>query len=659
MTTLAPPTAEPRLVPAPAPTARLARLLARTRAGEAAWVLPATAAVLALAAVLYVVNLTVSGYANVYYSGAAWAASQSWSAWFMGSIDPANFITVDKPPLATMVMGLSVRLFGLSSASILLPQALMGIGTVALLMATVRRTFGAPASIIAGLITALTPAAVLIFRYNNPDALLTLLLVGSAYALIRALEHNGLRWLALAGVLVGLGFETKLLQAFLVLPVFALVYAIAAPGSIRRRVVGLAVAAASVIVASAWWVVGMELIPAASRAYIGGSTNNSALDLVLGYDGLGRIFGQGGGGGTPGGGGGGFSGTPGVLRLFNSQLGGQIAWFLPLSVVGLAAGLASRFRAPRTDLARAAFLMWGGWLIVHAIVFSFMSGVIHSYYAVAMAPAIGALVGGGVVAMWRARERHPWVGLVLGLALLGSAGVALMLLERTTDFVPGLGLAVLVVTAVTLPFLALPAAVSRGRVQVAAVILGITMLLAAPAAYAVDTMQAAYSGGDPSAGPASASTDGGPGNGFAGGRGAMGQPPSGGTSAGPGDGGFGGGQGGSLDTATLDYLVANQGSAKWILAVSDATSASQIELSTGRSVMSMGGFTGSDNALTLERLQQLIASGDLRFLSTGGGGGGGGQGGSSAITSWVTSSCTAVSVSGATTSVYDCAGAAG
>jgi 4-amino-4-deoxy-L-arabinose transferase-like glycosyltransferase len=660
VTTLAPPTAEPRLAPAQAPSARLARTLTRARAGEAAWVLPATAGVLVLAAVLYIVNLTVSGYANVYYSGAAWAASQSWAAWFMGSIDPANFITVDKPPLATMAMGLSVRLFGLSSASILLPQAMMGVGTVALTMAIVRRTFGGSASVVAGLVTALTPAAVLIFRYNNPDALLTLLLVGSAYALIRALENDGLRWLVLAGVLVGLGFETKLLQAFLVLPVFAVVYAIAAPGSIRRRMAGLAVAAASVIVASAWWVVGMELIPAASRAYIGGSTNNSALDLVLGYDGLGRIFGQGGGGGAPGGGqgGGGFSGTPGVLRLFNSQLGGQIAWFLPLSVVGLVAGLASRFRAPRTDLARAAYLMWGGWLAVHAIVFSFMSGVIHSYYVVAIAPAVGALVGGGVVAMWRARERHQWVGLVLGLALLGSAGVALMLLERTPDFVPGLGLVILAVTAVTLPVLALPTAVSRGRAQAVAVLLGLTMLLAAPAAYAVDTMTTAYSGGDPSAGPASTSTGGGPGNGIAGVRGAMGQPPSG-TMGGPDNGGFGGGQGGSLDAATLDYLVANQGAATWIVAVSDATSASQIELFTGRSVMSMGGFTGSDNALTLERLRALVASGDLRFVSTGGGGGGGGQAGSSEVSSWVASSCTAVSVSGATTSIYDCAGDAG
>ena len=354
MTSIAPPRVEPR----PAGPLAAIREIARSRSRDAAWVLPATAGVLLAATMLYVVNLTVSGYANVYYSGAAWAASQSWSAWFFGSIDPANFITLDKPPLATMAMGLSVRLFGLSPASILLPEALMGVATVALLMATVRRTFGAAASIIAGLAMALTPAAVLIFRYNNPDALLTLLFVGAAYAFIRALETDRLRWVALAGILVGLAFETKLLQGYLVLPAFAITWAIAAPGSICRRVAGLTVAALAVIVSSAWWVAAIELIPAASRPYIGGSTNNSALDLVLGYDGMGRIFGQGGGGaalagggGAPGGGavpagGGGFSGTPGLFRLFNAELGGQIAWLLPLSLVGLVSGLVARFRAP-------------------------------------------------------------------------------------------------------------------------------------------------------------------------------------------------------------------------------------------------------------------------------------------------------------------------
>ena len=303
----------------------------------------------------------------------------------------------------------------------LVPQALMGVATVAILMATVRRTFGPAASIIAGLVAALTPAAVLMFRYDNPDALLTLLLVASAYAFVRALETDRLRWFVAAGVLVGLGFETKLLQAYLVLPAFAITYAIAGRGSVRRRAVALSVSAVAVLLSSAWWVAAMELIPATSRPYVGGSTGNSALDLVFGYDGLGRIFGQGDGGVATGGGGGGFSGSPGLFRLFNAELGGQVAWFLPMSLVGLIVGLAARWRARRTDLARAAWLMWGLWLLVHVVVFSFMSGIIHSYYAVAMAPAIGALAGGGIAELWRARARYAWAGAALGVAILASA----------------------------------------------------------------------------------------------------------------------------------------------------------------------------------------------------------------------------------------------
>lgn len=666
MTAIAPPTNRGDAAPQALPE-RLAGRLARDRAAGVAWVLPATVGVLLLTAALYVVNLTVSGYANVFYSGAAWAASQSWTAWFMGSVDPASFITVDKPPLATMVIGLSVRLFGLSSASILLPEALMGVATVALVMATVRRTFGAPASIIAGLVTALTPAAVLIFRYNNPDALLTLLLAGAAYALVRALETDRLRWLALSGVLVGLGFETKLLQAFLVLPPFALTYAIAGRGSVRRRLVGLVVAAAAVTVASAWWVLPMTLLPASARAFVGGSSDGTALNLVLGYDGLARVLGFGAVGGPGNGAGGGFSGTPGILRLFNSELGGQIGWFLPMSIVGLVAGLIARGRAPRTDLPRAAFLLWGGWLGVHVVVFSFMSGIIHSYYVVAMAPAVGALVGGGVVAMWRARERFPWMGVALGLAFVGSAGVALMLLDRTPDFAPGLGVAVLALTALTVPVLALRASANVRRLQVAAASLALAMLLAGPAAYALDTVQTAYSGGDPAAGPRSTDS-GGPGGGFAGGAGSFGGPAAGfGGAGGPGAGGFaggfaGGGPGGSsLSSGVLAYLEANQGSAAWLLAVSDSTTAGQIEIETGRAVMSTGGFTGSDNALSLAQLQAYVASGQLRFIEVGGRGMGGpaGAGASSDVATWVQSACKAVTVDGTSSSVYDCAGATG
>jgi len=307
-------------------------------AARVGWAVPAMLGVLGLAAIVYLWDLTISGYANTYYAMAAQAASQSWTAWLFGSLDAGNFITLDKPPFATMVMGLSVRLFGLSSWSILLPQALAGVATVGILMLTVRRGLGAAAAVIAGFVAALTPAAVLIFRFDNPDAMLTLLLVGAAYALTRAIASGAHRWVVLAGVLIGFAFLTKYLQAYLVLPAFALVYAVAAVGSIRRRIAGLAIAALSVAIASGWWVALMELLPATVRPYIGGSGTDSVVALLLGYDGLGRIFGGGGPGGGGGGPGAGFSGVPGILRLFNAEFGGQIAWLLPLAFAGLGIG---------------------------------------------------------------------------------------------------------------------------------------------------------------------------------------------------------------------------------------------------------------------------------------------------------------------------------
>jgi 4-amino-4-deoxy-L-arabinose transferase-like glycosyltransferase len=631
----------------------IGRLLVR-RAGEAAWVMPAMLGVIGLAAILYVVNLTVSNYANTYYSAAALAGSQSWSAWFFGSVDSANFITVDKPPLGTMLIGLSVRLFGLSSWSILLPQALAGVATVGVLMATIRRTFGPVAAIIAGLVTALTPVAVLIFRYNNPDALLTLLFVVAAYAFIRALESGRLRWVIVASALVGFAFLTKYLQAYLILPAFAITYAIAAPGDLQSRAVGLVTALTTVILTSGWWVAIMEVIPAVARPYIGGSTSNSVIELLFGYDGLGRIFGQGGGGG---GGGGGFSGTAGFLRLVNTEFGGQIAWLLPLALLSIAIGLIARHRALRTDTNRAAYLMWGLWLTVHLLVFSFMSGIIHTYYAVAMAPAIGALVGGGLVELWRFRKRVPWGGIGLGAAILGSAVFAWQLLERTPSFAPGLGIAIVGLGLVAAVAVAIPVGGRFPRIATIGAGLGVALLLAGPAAYALDTMQTAYSGGDPSAGPAVQTSrgfgNGGPNGGFAGQQDG-GIAPGGTTDgAGLGDGGPPGGGAANVDSALVDYLVANRGSATWIVAVSGANEAGSIELATGLPVMAMGGFNGGDPAPTVEQLAAYVANGQLRYVLLGGQGGGGAS--SSDVSDWVIANGTAVTGVGNGT-LYDLSG---
>ena len=639
------------------------RAIVSRRAIAVSWTALAQLGVAGLAAVVYLVNLTVSGFANTYYSAAALAGSQSWSAWFFGSIDASNFITVDKPPLATMVTGLSVRLFGMSSWSVLVPEALMGVGTVVILMAIVRRTMGSPAAIIAGLVAALTPAAVLIFRYNNPDALLTLLLVGSAYAFIRSLERGSLRWVTLAAILVGLAFNTKYLQGWLVLPAFAIVWAVAAPGGVRHRILGLAVALVATVVASGWWILVMELLPASARPFVGGSTNGSALDLVLGYDGIGRIFGGSGGPAAGGGGaGGGFSGTPGLFRLFNAQLGGQGAWFLPLAGLSLGVGLWARRHAPRTDLRRAAYLMWGLWLAVHVVVFSFMSGVIHSYYVVAMAPAIGALVGGGVVDLWAMRSRsahRPWAGIVLAGGLAATAATAWLLLGRTPDFAPGLAVVVVSMTAAVAVVVALPARLVARPVQLGAIVLGLAVLLGGPAAYALDTAQTAYNGGDPAAGPQAAGANAGlNGGAFGGAGGPGGQPRSGFAPDGaPGtaNGGRSGGPGDQIASSTLtDYLVANRGSARWIVAVTSANQAGSIELATGQPVMAMGGFTGSDPAPTLEQFRALVASGQLRFVIVGGQGGGPGGDSSdaSARTAWIEANCS--QVTSVSSSLYDC-----
>ena len=653
------------------PSARDGTLAADARV---AWVPFAVVAVVALAAIVYLWDLTVSGYANTYYSAAALAGSKSWSALFFGSFDAANFITVDKPPAALWLMGLSVRVFGLSSWSILLPQALAGIATVVVLFAAVRRSFGPAAATIAGVAMALTPVAALIFRFDNPDALLTLLLVGAAYAVVRALEAGRVRWLVLAGTLVGFAFLTKYLQAYLVLPAFALTYLVAAPIGLRRRLGGLVLAATTVLLASGWWVAIVEAIPAASRAWIGGSTSNSVLDLVFGYDGLGRIFGQGGGGaggtGGPTGGGsggpgaGGFSGAPGLLRLVNSIFVGQVGWLIPTALAGLVGGLVLRGRAPRTDRRRAGFILWGLWFVVHALVFSYMSGIIHSYYAVAIAPAIAALVGGGMVEMWEARSRHRLGGLLLAGTIFASAFWAWTILEDAGGDLPIVGLAALAVAATGAVLVALPTG-SRGRIALAGATVGLAAILVGPAIYTAATMQTAYAGGDPRAGIASSAgtgIGGGPGGGTFGVGFAAGGP-----AGGPGIGSGGALSAGidgasSADSALTGYLMSHAGTATWIVATTSTQDGADIELATGEPVLAMGGFTGSDPALTVDELKALVSEGKLRYVLVGGGGGpsgggpgggGGNGGGSSSVLAWVEANGTTVDYGGSSGTLYD------
>ena len=258
------------------------------------------------------------------------------------------------------------------------------------------------AALIAGATVALTPVAALMFRFDNPDALLVLLLTIATYATVRSIEAGKTKWLVLAATLVGFAFLTKMLQAFLVVPAFGLVYLLAAPVSLRRRIGQLVIALATMVVASGWWVAIVQLTPAADRPYIGGSQDNSLLNLIFGYNGLGRLTGNESGsvGGT--GVNGSMWGPTGLDRLFNVSFGGQISWLLPAALILLIAGVGFTLTRTRTDRTRAAFLLWGGSLVVTALVFSLAAGIIHPYYTVALAPAIGALVGMGSVLLWRA-----------------------------------------------------------------------------------------------------------------------------------------------------------------------------------------------------------------------------------------------------------------
>jgi len=597
------------------------------------WVKPSVAALLLGTGLLYLWDLAKTGWANDFYAMAVQAGTWSWKAWFFGSLDPGNVVTVDKPPFSLWVMGLSGRVFGFSSWSLLVPDALAGVASVGLLYLAVRRLSGPGAGLLAGAGLALTPVAALMFRYDNPDAFLVLLLVAGAYCVVRALEHASTKWLVLAGVAIGFGFLDKMLQAFLVLPAFVLVYAVAAPTSPGRRIGQLCAAAGAVVVSAGWWIAAVALWPVADRPYISGSTDNTVLELAFGYNGLGRIFGEGRGGGgraftppagteLPAGGRGGFGGQTGLTRLFSGEFGGEASWLLPAAVVGLAAGLWFTRRAPRTDRTRAALLLWGGWLVVTALVLSYMSGIIHPYYTVALAPGITATLAISARELWRGRANFA-ARAVLAVMLAVTAVWAFVLLARTPDWQPWVRYALLVAGAAAVVGLLFGADRFRRLGPVVAV-LGLCGALLGTTSFTLATAATAHSGGTPSSGPAVAS-----GRGFGGPR------------------GFGAGE---VDTAVIDLLKG--ATTKWAAAQSGAMQSAGLALASGRPVLAIGGFSGSDPAPTLRQFQQYVADGDIHYYVAGGRGGfGGGRGTAGEIQAWVEQNFAPVTAGG--TTVYD------
>jgi 4-amino-4-deoxy-L-arabinose transferase-like glycosyltransferase len=652
--------------PAAAPTrgAGRAQRLWLGSPADPAWARPALLGLLVATAAFYLYNLTASGWANSFYSAAVQAGSADWQAFFFGSSDAANSITVDKPPASLWIMALSVKVFGLNSFAILFPQVLMGVASVGVLYATVKKSFGAGAGLIAGAVLALTPVAVLMFRFNNPDALLTLLMVLAAWATMKSIEKTSPRWFMLVGVFIGLAFLTKTLQAFLVVPGFALAYLVAARTSLPRRIWHVVLGGLSIVLSAGWWVAIVELLPASMRPYIGGSQNNSFLELTFGYNGLGRITGDETGSVGGGGGAGGVWGATGLGRMFNAEIGGQISWLVPAALILLVAGLYFRGRRPRTDTRRAAYLVWGAWLLVTGLTFSLMAGIFHAYYTVALAPAVAALVGMGAAEAWERRDSA--VGAItLAVATAATSVWGFVLLSRTVEWNAWLRVVVLAVgLAAALGFLVL------GRVHRRAVpvVVGAALFAAllGPAAYSVQTVATGHSGSIVDAGPTVAGGTGGPG----GGGGARGGPAPGGVTQGQAPGGApgqapggaaqgrggAGGMGGLLDastpsTAVVSALSADADRYTWVAAAIGSQNAAGLQLGTQLPVMAIGGFNGSDPSPTLAQFQAYVQAGKIHYFLGGGGFGGGQNGGSnvsSQISSWVQQNYTAVTIGGST-----------
>lgn len=529
-------------------------------------------ALLMASAWLYLWNLSSSGMANEYYSAAALSGSQSWKALFFGSLDASGAITVDKPPLAIWPMAMMVKVFGLSSWSVLLPQALEGVAAVALLYATVRlSTASAGAALLASAAFAVTPIAVLMFRYDNPDALLTLLMVGAAYTTLRSLTSaHAMRWLALSGALVGTAFMCKLLQAFMILPSLVLVYALFAVAPVGRRLAHLLVAAGTTIVAAGWWIVTVELWPASSRPWIGGSTGNSVMELALGYNGIGRLTGN----ETASSATSAWHGTN-FPRMLGTPVWTGVMWLMPAALIMTAGALWTSRRMPERRAIVAAIWLWLSWLLVNTLVFCLMAGIFHSYYTIVLAPAIAALVGISGLVLWRARTSRAFTR-AMALASGTTTIVAAIIhgsnsghLSGLTPWIWTLGTAsVLLILLDTVPTRAGPKVVG----------LALAAALLCPTVYGIATANSPHAGSGPQAGPA-------------GGR-VNNEPPA----------------------RLIHALTADADRYDWVAAVPGARASSGFQLATGKPVIGIGGYKQTDPSPTVAQFAAWVGERRVHYF---------------------------------------------
>ncbi|MBB5918247.1 4-amino-4-deoxy-L-arabinose transferase-like glycosyltransferase [Nocardia transvalensis] len=570
------------------------------------WERLALIALLLGTAVAYLWNITVNGMGNGFYAASAWSGSRDWKALLFGSLDPGNFITVDKPPLSQWVMGLSGQLFGFGSASLMAPQALMAVATVALIYGALTRVTGSRGcGLLGGFVFAVTPVAALMFRFDNPDAVMVLLMTAGAYCVIRALPRANVWWLAGAGAALGFAFLAKMLEGLMVLPALALAYLVVAPTTLGRRLLHLVAAAAALLVASGWYVLLTILWPASSRPYLAGSKDNTFMDLVLGYNGFARYLGHNHQGRKPfqlppgyemphfgGRGPGGFGSGP--TRLFTGEIGFEISWLLPAAVVAFALVLIARFRSPRTDPVRGAALVFGLWLVIDGAAFTGMQGGMHAYYTLAIAPAVAGTFALGVHEVWH--RRGTAFGRIGGAALILAGGVwTFVVLHRNSDWQPWLRWTVLVVTIVAaagLLAMLLPAAARRVPRRFAAALLaaGLLVALGGSTAYAAATLPQSHTGGSPTVGPA--------------------RPQSPGPTAGLGGNPLFRGDG-DYDPRLISMLRAT--TTRWSAAIDRSSPAAGLELASRTPVIAIGGFTSEDPVPTVPQFQDMVRRHEVTY----------------------------------------------
>ncbi len=619
----------------------------------------ALTAILMLGGWLRLANLSVLGLANHYYAAAVKSMLESWSNFFFVAAEPGGSVSVDKPPVGLWLQAVSAKIFGVTTFGLLLPQIIAGLLSIILLYYLVKRHFGVAAGLLSALVLAITPVAVATDRNNTMDSTLIFTLLLAAWAFIRAAETARLKFLLIGAGLVGIAFNIKMLEAYLPLPAFLLVYLVGAQEGWWPKLGKLLLTVIVLLVVSLSWAVAVDLTPADNRPYVGSSGDNSEISLILGYNGIERLSGLFTGQSPPptpqpddrtqaapgqifipiiqAAPPGGFQpillgssnragasgvidgiGQPGALRLFVPPLSKEASWLLPLGLFGLlAVGFNTRLTWPLGSQHQSAIL-WGGWLVTAGVFFS-IAGFFHEYYLDILAPPLAALVGIGVVQAWRASRVHPWLasGLIIAVTAL-TLFQQYLTADTFLGQVPWLPwiVAISLMGALSIIFAELiPRLAKAGLAQVGFIGL-VAAMLVTPAIWSGQTnlhpstnqsLPAAYDGR--SNGPVNS--------------GAL-----------------------QVDMPLLAYLQSNTQGMFYLMAVPSAMQGADYVLSTGRPVLYLGGFLGQDEVLTPQQLAGLVAGGKLRFIywsiPPGGSNGAAAFAGQSVINNWVSSHCRVV-----------------